>query len=210
MLSYKQPASNSELKNDTIQVDKCDNINNSLADIQKKAPKKGKKQMAEIVVEPQMEEKKAVQPTQKSQKNEKNNKKKNSTKPNEVVDAGAGSAAVAVVAADTQDTATTGTSKTKKQKSKKEKKAAAAKQQLQQQQLQTENDKNTLNTDHQLTPSLQTSAVKTDKVANEKIVAEFSKKLSAKQEALVISADSNKVVSINQRLLEIMHFFFTY
>lgn len=202
MLSHKLPSHNSEVTNDTIEVDKSENSNNQPTDTQKKSQKKSKKLMAEpqtMAVEPQVDEKKPMQPTQKSQKNEKNNKKKNLTKPNEVADAN--SAPVAAVAAETLDTAPTATSKSKKQKSKKEKKAAAAKQ-LQQQQ-QTENDKNPLNTEQQSTPPLQANAVK---LATEKIVVECSKKHSVKQGAHITAADSNKVVSINQRLPHISVF----
>lgn len=170
------------MKNDSVEVDKSDQP----ADSQKKSQKKNKKQMAEPVVEPQLEEKKPAQPSQKSQKNEKNSKKKNSTKPAETV-VEATPIPPPIAAAETIDTAATGTSKSKKLKAKKEKKAAAAKQQQQ-----TENDKNTLNT-------AQANAVKTEKLTNEK-------RHSAKQEALIAAADSNKVAFINQRLLEITHF----
>lgn len=170
------------MKTNSVEVDKSDQP----ADSQKKSQKKNKKQMAEPVVEPQLEEKKPAQSSQKSQKNEKNSKKKNSTKPAETV-VEATPIPPAVAAVETVDTAATGTSKSKKLKAKKEKKAAAAKQQQQ-----TENDKNTLNT-------AQANAVKTEKLTNEK-------RLSAKQEAVIAAADSNKVAFINQRLLEITHF----
>lgn len=179
MLSYKLPANNSEVKTETIEVDKSDN-NHPSADTQKKTQKKAKNQMAETVVAEQpIDEKKSTPPTQKSQKNDKNIKKKVLTKPCDVAEIVAGP--VAIAAADTQDVALTVTSKTKKQKSKKDKKAAAAKQQQQ-----SENGKNSPN------------AAAPQPVLGNAIKAEpiIEKKLNVKDKFINTAADSNKVAPL--------------